>query len=136
MESIINRQPLAAATIQSLDAEKVALGSVTASLEVVEPSAVAKTVVAASGPPVTTLSGDGARVLTLSEYKAAARTLAEAFKKDHTTLYFTHTPDRSDWTEQQKWDLHLSMMEYITYAHLLKGEVVSAGPDYASVALW
>lgn len=81
-------------------------------------------------------AGNGARVLTLSEYKEAAYSLALAFKEDHSSLYFTHTPDRADWSEEQKWELHVKMMEYITYAHLLKGLVISAGPNYDCVALW
>jgi hypothetical protein len=76
------------------------------------------------------------RVLQLHEWKAAAYSLAQAFKEDHTCVYFTRTPDRAHWTEQQIWDLHLKMMEYITYAHLLKGLVVSAGPNYDCIALW
>jgi len=76
------------------------------------------------------------RVLGVDEYKEAALCLAEAFKEDHTTEYFVDTPDREHWTEEQKWDLHLSMMEYITYAHCLKGLVTTVGPDYGAVALW
>lgn len=76
------------------------------------------------------------RVLELHEWKEAALSLAEAFKDDHVSRYFIDVPDRSDWTEEQKWDLHVKIMEYITYAHLLKGLVVSAGPNYDCVALW
>lgn len=88
------------------------------------------------------LSGKGipddqkVRVLRVDEYKEAAMCLAEAFKDDHTTDYFINTPDRADWTEEQKWDLHVSMMEYITYAHCLKGLATTVGPDYGAVALW
>ena len=78
----------------------------------------------------------GARVLQLHEYKEAALSLAEAFKEDEVSMYFINTPDRANWTEKQKWDLHLKIMEYITYAHLLRGLVVSAGPNYDCVALW
>jgi hypothetical protein len=76
------------------------------------------------------------RVVSLEEYKEAALCLAEAFKDDHTTDYFVNTPDRADWTEKQKWDLHVNMMEYITYAHCLKGLVTTVGPNYGAVALW
>jgi len=79
---------------------------------------------------------DGIRVLQLHEWKEAALSLAEAFADDHSSKYFTDTPDRSHWTPEQKWDLHLKIMEYITYAHLLKGLVVSAGPNYDCVGLW
>lgn len=79
---------------------------------------------------------DDVRVVTLGEYKEAAKALAEAFAEDHTCLYFLDTPDRAHWTAEQKWDLHLSMFEYITYAHLLKGLVISSGPNYDCVGLW
>ncbi|KAF2162539.1 hypothetical protein M409DRAFT_69112 [Zasmidium cellare ATCC 36951] len=123
--------------IPSLDAERAALDSVAADLGVNDRSAAAAKVINEGHGLTTTPSGNNSvRVLTLSEYKQAGSTLAEAFRKDHTSLYFTHTPDRSDWSEQQKWELHVKMMEYITYAHLLKGLVVCAGPNYDSVALW
>lgn len=136
MASVINNtnnqhQPI----IPSLDAERAALDSVAADLGVHERSAAAAHVI--KGATTTIPSGEGGvRVLTLSEYKEAGMTLAQAFKNDHTSLYFTNTPDRSDWSEEQKWELHLKMMEYITYAHLLKGLVVCAGENYDSVALW
>ncbi|KAK5134049.1 hypothetical protein LTR08_006939 [Meristemomyces frigidus] len=76
------------------------------------------------------------RILELHEWKEAALSLAEAFAEDHSCMYFLETPDAAHWTKQQKWDLHLKMMEYITYAHLLKGLVVSAGPNYDCVGLW
>ncbi|KAK3684358.1 hypothetical protein LTR37_020359 [Vermiconidia calcicola] len=78
----------------------------------------------------------GVRILRLEEWKEAALSLSEAFVDDHVSRYFIDTPDRPDWTKQQKWDLHVKIMEYITYAHLLRGMVVSAGPNYDCVALW
>jgi hypothetical protein len=78
----------------------------------------------------------GARILGLHEYKEAALSLAEAFKDDEVSRYFIDTPDRANWTEKEKWELHVKVMEYITYAHLLRGLVVSAGPNYDCVALW
>lgn len=79
---------------------------------------------------------DGVRRVTLAEYKQAALCLAEAFADDDVARYFTEVPDRAHWTEKQKWDLHVSILEYITYAHILKGLVLAAGPDYGCVALW
>lgn len=81
-------------------------------------------------------SGDGVRILQLHEWKQAAASIAEAFREDETSRYFVDTPDRAHWSEEQKWDLHVRIMEFITYAHLLKGLVVCAGPDYDCVALW
>lgn len=91
--------------------------------------------------PETTLapvasSNDRVRIIDISEYKAAALSLAEAFRYDHTTEYFCETPDTAHWTKQEKWELHLSMMEYITYAHCLKGLVMTIGEGYGGVALW
>ncbi|KAK8212078.1 hypothetical protein IWZ01DRAFT_254536 [Phyllosticta capitalensis] len=76
------------------------------------------------------------RVVALSEYKAAARCLAEAFEQDDVGRYFVDTPGTKDWTAEQKWDLHLFMMECITYCHIAQGMVTTIGPDYGGVALW
>ncbi|KAK3070319.1 hypothetical protein LTR53_010670 [Teratosphaeriaceae sp. CCFEE 6253] len=81
-------------------------------------------------------ANSGVRILQLSEWREAAASLAEAFADDHTCTYFLNTPDTAHWTQRAKWDLHVQMMEYIVYAHLLKGLVVSAGPNYDCVALW
>ncbi|KAI7656913.1 hypothetical protein KC318_g12106 [Hortaea werneckii] len=76
------------------------------------------------------------RILQLHEWKAASLSLASAFASDPSSLYFLNTPDTVHWTASQKWHVHLHMMEYITYAHLLQGLVLSSGPNYASIALW
>lgn len=81
-------------------------------------------------------ASSGVRVLQLHEWKEAALSLAESFAEDHSSMYFLETPDTAHWTEQKKWDLHLQMMEYIVYAHLLKGLVVSTGPNYDCIGLW
>lgn len=77
-----------------------------------------------------------ARPIAITEYKAAALALAEAFADDHVSRYFLDTPERAHWSQQQKWDLHLTIMEYITYAHCMRGLVTTAGENYGSVALW
>ena len=75
------------------------------------------------------------RILRLDEYKAAAQTLAEAFWEDDVAMYFIETGDRV-LTNQQKWKLHVSILEKLVYAHCLKGLVTTIGPNYDSVALW
>ncbi|TKA69501.1 hypothetical protein B0A55_07993 [Friedmanniomyces simplex] len=89
-----------------------------------------------SGMATGSAASSSVRVLQLNEWKAAAASLAEAFADDHTCTYFLNTADTAHWTEQKKWNLHVKMMEYIVYAHLLKGLVVSAGPNYDCVGLW
>ena len=76
------------------------------------------------------------RVLKCSEYKAAAACLAEAFATDDLAQYFIETDDRKHWTKEQKWNLHVQIMEYVTYAHCLKGLALAVGPNHDSVALW
>lgn len=76
------------------------------------------------------------RVVPPSEYKAAAQCLAEAFANDHVIRYPIDTPDRAHWTEAERFDLHRQALEYITYAHCVKGLVTTVGDDYGSVALW
>ena len=88
-----------------------------------------------SNPTKSTAAGGDVRVLELHEWKQAAFSLAESFAEDHSILYFTETPDTALWTKQQKWDLHLKMMEYIVYAHLLKGLVLCIG-DYDCIGLF
>lgn len=78
---------------------------------------------------------EGVRVVTISEYKQAAACLAEAFAEDEVVRYPVDTPDRAHWTAQEKWDLHVEILEYITYAHILKGLVTTVG-DFEAVALW
>ena len=85
---------------------------------------------------VTAATGAGVRILQLSEWREAAYSIAEAFWEDEVSRYFLDTPERDTWTTEQKWDLHSNIMQYITYAHLLKGLVVCAGPNYDCVALW
>lgn len=86
---------------------------------------------AATVPPL----ADGVRVVTAAEYKQAAACLAEAFGEDDVARYFIEVPDREHWTEEEKWDLHVEILEYVTYAHILKGLVTTVG-DFEAVALW
>lgn len=83
----------------------------------------------------TALSAD-IRIVSPHEYKEAALCLAEAFREDHVVRYAIDTPDRAHWSEEQKYNLFVQMMEYITYATCLKGLVTTVGPNYDCVALW
>jgi hypothetical protein len=91
----------------------------------------------ATPPPITmTIPNDLVRLVGISEYKAAALSLAHAFKDDDVAMYFVETGDVAHWTREEKWDLHLSIMEYLVHAHILKGLVTTVGPNYDGVALW
>ena len=76
------------------------------------------------------------RIIKPSEYKAAALCLAEAFATDDVAQYFIETGDRTKWTAAKKWDLHVSILEYVVSAHCLRGLAMTIGPNYDSVALW
>jgi len=76
------------------------------------------------------------RIVDPHEYKEAAASLAEAFREDQVVRYAIDTPDRAHWTEEQRFTLHRQALEYVTYAHCLKGLVTATGENYGSVALW
>jgi len=79
---------------------------------------------------------DEIRIVDPSEYKEAAVCLAEAFADDKVVRYPIDTPDRESWSEADKYALHCCAMEYITYAHCVKGLVTTIGPNFDCVALW
>lgn len=81
-------------------------------------------------------ANDSVRVISIEEYKEAALCLAEAFAEDDVARYFIDVPDREHWSEEDRWSLHVGILEYVTYAHCLKGLVTTVGPNYGTVALW
>jgi len=76
---------------------------------------------------------DTVKKVGLEDYKRAAATLAEAFIVDPVTLYFCRHPLTLSKDEVQR--RNEDMMEYITYAHILNGQVYQIG-DFGAVALW
>ncbi|MCJ1473082.1 hypothetical protein MMC13_001732 [Lambiella insularis] len=82
------------------------------------------------------------QVISRSEYKAAAACLAAAFSADDVSAYFTDCPDTASWTPEARWALHVHIMEYMVYAHMINGFVVGVPSDnekglrYDAVALW
>lgn len=76
------------------------------------------------------------RVVSPDEYKEAAACLAEAFREDHVVRYAIDTPDRMHLSEVERFEQHKLALEYVTYAHCLKGLVITTGENYACVALW
>jgi hypothetical protein len=112
----------------TLKSANIRVNDVPASFRILKQKPVAAATVL---PPLT----DGVRVVTAAEYKQAAECLAEAFGQDDVARYFVDVPDRVHWTEEEKWALHVEILEYVTYAHILKGLVTTVG-DFEAVALW
>ncbi|OCL02386.1 hypothetical protein AOQ84DRAFT_184469 [Glonium stellatum] len=83
-----------------------------------------------------TPANDSVRIVSIEEYKEAALCLADAFAEDDVARYFIDVPDREHWSEEERWNLHVEILEYVTYAHCLKGLVTTVGPNYGAVALW
>ncbi|ETI21658.1 hypothetical protein G647_08005 [Cladophialophora carrionii CBS 160.54] len=78
----------------------------------------------------------GVRVVAPHEYKEAAACLAEAFRLDDIVRYAIDTPDRMHLSEEQRFEMHKSAMEYVTYAHCLQGLVLTTGDNFDCVAMW
>ena len=76
------------------------------------------------------------RIVSPSEYKEAAASIAESFREDQIVRYPIDTPDRAHWSEADRFALHQQLLEYITYAHCLRGLVTTVGENYGCVALW
>ena len=108
---------------------------VNAGITIQEPKSNAKSPMASFSDSKSS-STDKVRVLDKSEYKEAAATLADAFAEDGVVLYPINCADNEHWTAEQKKTLVRQMMEYVTYAHMLKGRVTAIGPNYDCVALW
>lgn len=79
---------------------------------------------------------NGVRAIPKKEYKAAADCLAEAFWNDDVAQYFVKTKDTENWSEDERWTLHVRIMRSIVLAHCLKGLALTVGPNYDCVALW
>ena len=76
------------------------------------------------------------RQVDLKDSKAAAASLAQAFKDDEVALYFLTTPKDAHRTSEQTWKLHTKILEYTVKAHCRKGLVLSIGENHEGVALW
>ena len=83
-----------------------------------------------------TFETDQVRVIPPAEHKEAALCLSEAFRRDRIVRYPIDVPDRAHWSEEERFELHRQMFEYITYAHCLRGLATTTGDDYGCVALW
>ncbi|KAF4981991.1 hypothetical protein FZEAL_2301 [Fusarium zealandicum] len=76
---------------------------------------------------------DSVRIVGVSESTEAGRSLALAFSTDAMSQYVLEMANYSD---EQKWKLHVDHMTYMVTAHCYKGVVTAIGSDYDAVALW
>lgn len=79
---------------------------------------------------------ESVRVIGISECKEAALSLAHAFATDDLSQYLLSADDMADLSPEDKWRLHVDMMNYIVAAHCYNGIVTTIGADYDAVALW
>jgi hypothetical protein len=81
-------------------------------------------------------NADKVRILTMNEYREAGQCLALAFAQDEVARYFIDTKDMVNCSEEEKWNLHVDILEYLVAAHCYSGLVTTVGPNYDAVALW
>ncbi|KAL9084996.1 MAG: hypothetical protein Q9159_004962 [Coniocarpon cinnabarinum] len=77
--------------------------------------------------------------VTTKQHLSAAATLAEAFEHDDVARYLVDVSDTAKWSEEKRWNLHSTLMNYITYAHAKRGLATYVGTSedpFGSVALW
>ncbi|KAL8731620.1 MAG: hypothetical protein Q9166_003308 [cf. Caloplaca sp. 2 TL-2023] len=89
-----------------------------------------------SAPSNGSIQHHGIRIIPMEESDAAAGCLALAFAKDDVAMYFVETDDTEQWSEKEKWDMHVRIMGSIVMAHCIQGLALSIGPNYDCVALW
>ena len=79
---------------------------------------------------------DTIRILDISESAEAGRSLAHSFATDPVCHYLLDGDDMANYSDEQKWKLHVDIMTYVVVANCYKGIVTSIGPDYEARALW
>jgi len=79
---------------------------------------------------------DSVRVIGMSECKEAGLSLAHSFAADDLAQYLLNSDDMADMSAEDKWKLHVDIMQYTVAATALCGVVTTIGPDYDGVALW
>jgi len=76
------------------------------------------------------------RLVNANESAAAGSSLAQAFATDAMSRYLLDGDDMVDYSDEQKWKLHVDYMTYMVAAHCYKGIVTTIGSDYEALALW
>ena len=76
------------------------------------------------------------REVKLDECEAAGRSLAHSFAADALSQYLLDGDDMAAYTEEQKWKLHVILMNTVVASHILAGSVTTIGPDHDALAVW
>jgi len=76
------------------------------------------------------------REVKLDECEAAGRSLAHSFAADPLSQYLLDGDDMAAYTEEQKWKLHVILMNTVVASHILAGCVTTIGSDHDALAVW
>lgn len=76
------------------------------------------------------------RTVGLDECEAAGRSLAHAFAADSLSHYLLDGEDLDAYSDEQKWKLHVVLMNTVVTSHILGGCVTTIGPDHDALAVW
>lgn len=76
------------------------------------------------------------REVDLEECEIAGRSLAHAFATDALSHYLLDGDDLATYSEEQKWKLHVVLMNTVVASHILGGSVTTIGPDHDALAVW
>ncbi|KAL8642716.1 MAG: hypothetical protein Q9226_008476 [Calogaya cf. arnoldii] len=95
-----------------------------------------KTSSSSSAPSDRPVPSHHVREILITESDEAAECLAHAFAVDEVAMYFIDTDDTKNWSDQEKWDMHVRIMRSIVKAHCLRGLALTIGPNHDCVALW
>lgn len=76
------------------------------------------------------------RQVGLDECEVAGRSLAHSFAADALSQYLLDGDDLASYSDEQKWKLHVVIMNTVVTSHILGGCVTTIGPDHDALAVW
>jgi ribosomal protein S18 acetylase RimI-like enzyme len=76
------------------------------------------------------------RRVELDECESAGRSLAHSFAADALSHYLLDGEDLDTISDEQKWKLHVVLMNTVVTSHILGGCVTTIGPDHDALAVW
>lgn len=76
------------------------------------------------------------RQVGLDECEVAGRSLAHSFASDALSQYLLDGDDLATYSDEQKWKLHVILMNTVVTSHVLGGCVTTIGPDHDALAVW